>query len=214
MENAKPQDKSYLSIWFEAAFPRAWAVAESVSGLLGLIALSVTKNHPTWGTTMTDLGWQVPIGAFVLIFVYRAVTAPAEIYKAQRTTIDANEGVIHSLRDVLEGKRKNARLAELLGKKDEWAVHNLWAKIPKTAEEIASWKASEEVWRNEVGALMDEHGCPYLVKKSFLVLGNLLEGTPPGLLVLYHEDSDMNKELMMLNLRRKRLQEIIESYAG
>jgi hypothetical protein len=205
------QQKPFYWLWLSTAFPGAWTITETVSGAFGLAALYLAKRRPDWGPELSDLGWQIPLGVFGLIFLVRLFLAPLEIYRDQRADIRSREEALRALRATLESRRKNHRLADLLAKKDEWAVHNLWAKRPKDEDGFFDWLHSRRKWEQEVEAILDEYGCTYLEKKHFGVLGNLAGEYPPE---PYHPDSLMNHQLVMLALTRKRLQDIIDTYSS
>lgn len=97
------------------------------------------------------------------------------------------------------------KVAEALGRLDEWAVHNLWANVD--GADMAAWRASFESWVLMVTTAMTDAGCSYLDVKQFSVLGEV------DMRSKFHNDPAVNKQLCMLSQHRRRLADIVDRYS-
>ena len=76
--------------WFAVclAFPKAWAIFETITGIISLIGGIIVWKYPTKESTMKNLIWMIPLFIMVIAFVGRLLYAPYAIYKNQETKIN------------------------------------------------------------------------------------------------------------------------------
>ncbi|MDP1568788.1 MAG: hypothetical protein Q8L86_02190 [Vicinamibacterales bacterium] len=97
----------FARLWLRVAFPKAWASLGAILVVLGVASLYVSTNHRDWSERLSDLGWQLALGVFLLVFVFRTFVAPYEIYRSLKIDRDR-------LHAVVDTKRKNQAVAERL----------------------------------------------------------------------------------------------------
>ena len=115
---------------------------------------------------------------------------------------------IRELQLKVNRKASSQALADGLGKLDEWAVHNLWAKHPQSSSDPAfvPWRKRIARWKRRIVHLAEKHKCSYLDVRSLRVLGNL--ASEPH----YSLDPKLDQQMRTLSMRRKRIDSLIHKY--
>jgi hypothetical protein len=135
---------------------------------------------------------------FAIGWVVQVVRVPALMHREQEAAI-----ALHASRTAKKD------LAERLGRHDELGVQQFWVKHPKTNADVSVWLDGLKQWTETLIKMMEEGGCTYLEVKSVRVLGNLVEHQRR-----YNVNRKINKALVQLDARRRRLQVVIDRYSN
>jgi len=78
---------SFFCKWFQVAFVRSLGIADAISSVVGIAGAAYVHYKPGAGTVVSELIWQIPLGAFAVTVFVRLVMAPYWIWKEQEETI-------------------------------------------------------------------------------------------------------------------------------
>jgi hypothetical protein len=150
---------AFIRLWFRYAFPRAWAIAEVVSGVIAIGGAYVAAHYQWANGAVNDLTWQLPMGVFCAILTLRVCTAPYSM--RQDVAIDRER-----LAKELTKKHVDQRLAEALTqlRRKGLAV----AATPLSdAEDAAKFQMAARQWVFETVAAMEACGCSLTDREAF-----------------------------------------------
>lgn len=190
--------RSFYVLWWRTAFPKAWAILNHMSLVIGLVALVWVGSDASAQGLAQRLSWQAPLGVFLVTLVWRLLVAPLEIYTAQCHELAA-------LRSAHTKTRACQDLADRLTERYHFAVHHILHELPVKVEELGAWKVRVHVWTQEVLALMREHHCT-------LQDLNHVETITPFDLQLHSSDPN-DVALHMFRVRLQRVADISTKYA-
>lgn len=196
--------------------PKVIWLLDNVFGNWLTDSVSVSIKWPRWAEMMLVWSATRPVSSvFVLAAVIvsaMAIASRFDVHRGGETLGRLQIGPVswHLIRQIVQ--IPDARLAtqpslwaEGLGRWDSFAVHNLWANRPVTRGDFALWRTEFHKWAHDVKTWMETAGCEFLDVKDVAELGRV-EGGP------FHDDPELNHELVMLDMKRKRIASLIERF--
>ena len=75
---------AFIRLWWRYAFPKAWAIAESVATAWALLGGYLVSKEPTVTQNVALWAWQLPLVFMLVVFVWRALTARTRCDKTSR----------------------------------------------------------------------------------------------------------------------------------
>lgn len=216
--HAMADTKRATEYWREVT-GRAWTLSKQHFAWAYPLAIGIV----VFGLVWWGLGWDKAVenlvpslfgaGAAVLVAVAiygcNLARAAAAIHAEQLGRIQALERDLYNAQAALRTKQQNKALADALKAHDDRAVHELWAaKQPLNEYESPKWLAKESAWKTELLEIIRKHGGDDDDVRHLSVLGNLYRPGQPR----YHHDDAMNQRLIMLDIRRERIRDVIKKY--
>lgn len=131
--------RQFYAEWLTAAFPKAWAIAETSATILGLVSLYLVKRYPQWEAVLTDLGWQIPLGIVLAVLILRLAWAPYVLTRERERTIrDLRKELEGDLTiDLEEGFFGEGEIRTPLGERAEGTFLFMVAIVRNTGEPVA-----------------------------------------------------------------------------
>ena len=96
----------FYSQWIWIAIRHPFGVADYIAGFLGILSAYIIPRYPQWQTTMFELAWQIPLGIFSALFVFRVVLSP---YWMNR---EAQHKIINLERELAQATKEKEELQD------------------------------------------------------------------------------------------------------
>ena len=144
----------YYKHWLGVSFRHSIDISDGVAFLIGIVVPIIRQVIPDWDSIMSELAWQLPLGVFSTVILFRLILAPYWIHKDKEKQMEVITQEKAKLEQQLDDKTRRKQVKDALG---------IFLSEGKQLLETAPLRDDEEfeqkatAWANRVANYILEH---------------------------------------------------------